>query len=102
MEIGIKVNRAVSYKDITRIVTRGKGIIRRPETLTNRHPKRVTLRTQLVGNVRRIISGNVVKELHYVTSVVKRVILLEDAPPRSQTITNRTRIKDHSSVIYKL
>ena len=102
MAIKIKVNRVISCKDQTRIITRGKGIVRRLETLANRHPRRVILRTRPAGNVERIISGNAVREPQCATSVVKRVILLEDALPRPQMITDITGIKTHSLNPFKL
>ena len=102
MATGTRVNKVVSYKDRKRTITREKRIIRRPEILANRLPRRVTLRTQLARNVGRITSENAIKELQYVTSAVKRVILLEDAPPRFQMITEKIGIKDHNSDLYKL
>ena len=102
MAIETRVNMMVNCKDRTRIVIREKGIIKRPKIHASRHPRRVTLRTRLAGNVGNITSGNADRGIQCVTSAVRRGTLLEDVLPRPQIITSRTGIKDHNSNPYKL
>ena len=76
--------------------TRESGVIWQQGILASK-PQRITvLRTQIVRIVGKVTEGNADKGLLYVTSAVRKGIMLGSVRLRHQVMIDRTRIKDRN------
>ena len=91
-----RVRRATGNKDIISTITRERGLIRQQGILANKPQRTTVLHIQLMQSVGKFTQGNADKGQPYVTSAVRKGIMLEGVRLRHQVTIGRTRIRDHN------
>ena len=75
MIVEIRVHRVINNWGRIGMVTKERGAVRQRGTLASKLLRIIVLLIQLVQSVERITRGNVVKELPYVISTLKKGIM---------------------------